>query len=136
MSVIVYLHILAATFLMGHMLFWAIAPRSLTERSDLSADDGFIREMILRSRWVSWGCLGVLILTGVSLLPNWHVTTERVSSGDLFLTRFGQVLGAKLLGVLFLMISSFFVGAKSSRLCQLNLFVGVMVVLLSVLLVR
>lgn len=132
----VSLHILAAVVLIGHMLFWTTVVGSITKQFDPPQSEQMLRQIIQRSSWISWACLFVLITSGIFMLSDWQVTLQRVTSGELFVGRFGQVLGAKLFGVTVIIIGCFFLGVRTLGLWRFNLFVGLMVIFLSVLSLR
>jgi hypothetical protein len=129
-------HILAAVVLMGHMLYWATIAGALRKSVDPWEGDQFLLQLVRRSGWTGWVCLGVLIVTGLFMLSNWHVNLQMVTSGQFFQSRFGKLLTLKVLGMA-IIIAGFFVMAPGRvKLVQFNFLMGLIVILLSILLVR
>jgi len=117
------LHMLGAAAVLGY--FTARAIGVLTPDAALA----------MPRRWL-WVALGVLLLTGLWMLERWHVTVGQVASGDLFLTRFGQVLLVKLL-VAAAMVAGMLVIRRDSALARWGLLLATaLVVALSAVLVR
>jgi hypothetical protein len=70
------------------------------------------------------------------MLSKWHVDLHMVTSGQFFLSRFGQLLTVKFLCTVIIIVGLFFVAPKRVNLVRYNFLVGIAVILLSVLLMR
>jgi hypothetical protein len=147
----VYVHIMAAVFLVGYTLFWMIITGSLNQRLDAPESARLLR-LINQAHWppdvipvpyrvnfpgLGWGALFVLIATGAFVLYSQGMTSQQVISGELFLSPFGWILAAKLILVIALMIFQISLTYQPApRLIYLNMLVTLLVVILSVLLVH
>ena len=157
----VWLHILAATVWIGGMVFLALVLVPVTrhrEYRDIAAS--LIQQSGVRFRWVGWGSLGLLLLTGIFNLGFRGFSWGDIWSGELLSGSFGRILGMKLLLVVIILILSiwhdFFIGPRATALSQadptspeagrlrrqaswlgrFNLLLGLVVVALAIKLVR
>lgn len=116
---VVYVHILAAMVWVGGMLFlgFALVPA-------LRAESPAIRSAIMgrigrQFRWVGWGAIAILLITGVWNLRNRHFSWDMIANGDVFRGTWGHILAVKLALVLILILLSlyhdFILGPASTR---------------------
>lgn len=119
----VWLHILAATIWIGGMaaLGLLLVPLLRRERFQDVATP-LLHELALRFRWIGWGALGVLIVTGLINARARGVPWSAWVNPDFWGTAWGQALGWKLAFVgLVLVVSAvhdFHFGPKAIRLLQ------------------
>jgi len=116
-QVSVFVHILSAIVWIGGMLFLALvivpATRGLPpdERAALFSAVG------RRFRAVGWGCIGLLLVTGVVNSSYRGVTPDNVLTAELWSSPFGRVLSLKLAVVVVLLTLSlyhdFVIGPRS-----------------------
>ncbi len=130
------LHILAVVLWIGQMIYRMMVVDPITKRFGLLESDGLLREISNRLDRISWPCLWVTVVTGIFLLYYQGVGFQEVRSGHLFLSRFGQVLEAKLLLVSVMIVIQFFVGPERKILSWFLVLLGLAVIGLSALLIR
>lgn len=121
----VWLHILTATLWIGGMLFLAFVLVPVIRRlKDREAAVALVHETGVRFRFVGWGCLGLLLLTGIVNLISRGFGWRDVWSGRILEGPFGQALGLKLLLVAIILLISllhdFVVGPQATALGQVN----------------
>jgi len=102
----VFLHVLSAVVWIGGVLFLALVavPVARSLPDPLRAD--LMEALGRRFRPVAWVCIAVLVVTGVASLAYRGVGWERVVTGRLWQSGFGQVLAWKLVLVAFLVALS------------------------------
>ncbi|MBI3990235.1 MAG: DUF4149 domain-containing protein [candidate division NC10 bacterium] len=157
----VWLHLLAAMIWIGGMVFLAMALVPVIRRlKDQEVATTLIHETGMRFRWVGWGCLGLLLVSGTVNLAYRGFGWTDVWSGRIVQGPLGQVLGFKLLLVAVILLISalhdFLIGPRATALGQadptslearrlrrqaswlgrLNLLLALIVVALGVMLVR
>ena len=157
----VWLHILAAVIWIGGMVFYALILIPVLRWPEYrSIARAIASGTAVRFRWVGWGCLGLLIVTGTFNLAYRGFSWTDVGIGRIFQGPFGKALGIKLLVVAVILLISvvhdFLIGPRasvsgqedptsprSSRLRRqaswlgrVNLLLGLIVVALGVVLVR
>jgi uncharacterized membrane protein len=157
----VWLHLLAAMIWIGGMVFLAVILVPITRSPTYRAlAPALISQSGRRFRWVGWGCLVVLLVTGLVNLTSHGFTWADVRNGRIFAGGFGHTLAAKLLFVSLVLVLSvvhdFFIGPRAAAVGQsapdsslalrlrrqaswlgrLNLFLSLIIVTLAVLLVR
>ena len=147
----VYMHVLATIFWVGYILFWAILigplasqfkgpelARVLKRLNGCSWPPGLVPiPYRLKLPGLGWTPLVILVTTGVFILYYRGMTLQSFFSGGGLLSYFGQVLTAKLVLLVGLIIGqSLLVCRPSPRLVYLELLTTVLMVALSVLLVR
>jgi hypothetical protein len=147
----VYLHIIATMFWVGYTLFWAILIGPLT-RQFKNPELTQILKRVNESSWplglgpilyrvklpsLGWTMLLILFITGGFILHCRGVTWQSITSGELFLSRFGQVLATKLMFLVGLVIGQLLLTYRPSpRLIYLELLITLSIVGVSVLLLR
>jgi putative copper export protein len=93
----VWLHILAAAAWIGGMIFLALVLFPVLRRLDLGAGAAEVmHRTAIRFRVVGWTCLLVLVATGVLNLTMWGIGWSDVAGRELWGSRFGRILAAKL----------------------------------------
>ena len=157
----VWLHILAAVIWIGGMVFLALILIPVLRLPEYQGIAGAIVSGTgVRFRWVGWGCLGLLIVTGTFNLASRGFSWTDVGSGRIFQGSLGQALGIKLLLVAVILLISvlhdFLIGPRASVsgqenatlprarrlrrqalwLGRVNLLLGLIVVAVGVILVR
>ena len=147
----VYLHILAVVFWVGYILFWAILIGPLARQFKTSEQNQLLARINgtswppgsipipyrLKLPGLGWTALVILIVTGGFILHSRGVMLPLIISGAPFISRFGQVLAAKLVLVIGLATGQLLLTYRpSSRLIYLELLTTLLIVGLSVLLVR
>jgi uncharacterized membrane protein len=147
----VYLHILATVLWVGYILFWVILIGPLARQFK----DPELTQLLTRlneSSWppalapvpyrmklpgLGWTTLVILFITGGFVLHYRGVTLQSITAEGLLLSRFGQVLAAKLVLLLGLAIGQLLLTYRPSRcLIYLELLMTLSIVGLSILLVR
>jgi hypothetical protein len=147
----VYLHMIATVFWVGYILFWVILITPLARQFKPPEITRLLR-CVNESSWPSvplrvhfhfklheLACYTLLVLffTGGVILHYRGVTLQSIISGELFLTKFGLVLVAKLILFGGLGIGHFkFVYRPSRRLIYFELLTTLSIVGLAVLLIR
>lgn len=149
----VWIHIVSATLWLGGMLFLVLAMvpvlRKITDRTQYLA---LIHDVGVRFRWLGWISFGTLFLTGILNLLCRGYSLAEIFQGQVFRGSWGHTLAIKLvlfLGVLLLSIlHDFVIGPRATRLGstrlnrmarwigRINLFLGLLIVYLAVVLVR
>lgn len=120
----VYVHIVTAAVWVGAMLF------------EDPASHRFMSRLVNKIHGIGGPCLVLLIGTGAFFLYLRGVALQELLSGRFFANAYGQVLGVKLLLVLFLIVLQITVGHRPSRLLYAYLLTALVVIALSVWLVR
>jgi hypothetical protein len=129
-------HVFAAVILVGHLVYWASRVRPARPLAEAPADEVFSSRVHGKTRWIGWFCLIALVVTGIVMLSNWHVTVQRVVSGHFLYTRFGRLMMVKLVGTALLALGLVYSSSTTRTLACLNLLAGMMLILVSTLLVR
>jgi putative copper resistance protein D len=132
----VYVHMLAAVFFVGYLLFWVTMVGPIVKRRDPVLAKRILAEMRQKFCPVGWLALFALIVTGIFLLSYRVAAFDRFFSGRFFLTVFGQVLAAKLLLVGTIAGYELFVGPRDSKSVWFGFICALLVIGLSVALVR
>lgn len=134
--VAVSLHILAVTLWIGHMIYGTVFVEPISKRLASAGSDRLSAPTGDKLSQIAWPCLCVTVLTGMFILYYQGLSVQDVTSGHLFLTGFGQVLRAKLLLVIIMIVLQFFVGPRHTIASLSLLLVGLTVIGLSTPLVR
>lgn len=119
----IWLHILAATIWIGGMaaLGLLLVPLLRRERFQDVATP-LLYESALRFRWIGWGALGVLIVTGLFNVRAQGIPWSTWLEPGFWETAWGQALGWKLVFVIVVLVVSgihdFHVGPKAVRLME------------------
>lgn len=119
-DVVLYLHLLAAVFWIGEMLFLAavVGPYSRTLPAEVRRD--LFQALGQRSRPWAWSAIGVLLVTGVFNLALMGVPLGDLVSGVFWRSGFGATLAFKLGTVLLLLVGVFYhdviLAGRSARL--------------------
>ncbi len=121
----VWLHILAAAVWMGGMVFLALVLVPLTRRlQDRKMATWLIHQTGVRFRWIGWGCLGLLVATGVWNLSFRGFGWSDLWSGKLFQGSFGHLLALKLFLVAWILalgaLHDFWIGPRATALGREN----------------
>lgn len=157
----VWLHLVAAAVWIGGMVFLALVAVPIVRRPEhRGIAMSLISQTGQRFRWVGWGCLLVLLLSGTFNLASRGFGWADVWNGHLFAGLFGRTLAVKLLCVAIILLLSavhdFVVGPRATTVGQaapgsseairlrrqaswmgrINLFLALVVVALGVVLVR
>lgn len=158
----VWLHIIAAAFWVGGMLFmvFVLIP-TLRGLDDQRLAGRLMHWLGVRYRWFGWITLSLLVLTGIVNLFMRGIGWSELIQGDIWRSAFGHMLAVKLWLVALIFITSalhdFVIGPRATRIARaanpksaealrvrrqaawmgrLNLLVGLVVVALGVMLVR
>lgn len=119
----VYLHILAATIWIGGMaaLGLLLVPLLRKDRFEDVATP-LLHESALRFRWIGWGALGVLIVTGLFNARARGMPWSAWVDLGFWTTAWGQALGWKLVFVVLVLavsaVHDFHFGPKAIRLME------------------
>ena len=119
----IWLHILAATIWIGGMaaLGLLLVPLLRQERFEDVATP-LLYQSALRFRWIGWGALGVLIVTGLINVRGQGVPWSAWLEPEFWTTAWGAALGGKLLVVAATLaisaVHDFHFGPKAIRLMQ------------------
>ena len=121
----VWLHILAAVIWIGGMVFLALVLIPVTRQPEYrDVAVSFIRRTGVRFRWVGWGCLGLLLLSGTFNLAYRGFGWADLGSGRVFQGPFGRILEVKLVLVAVILLASawhdFVIGPRATALWQVN----------------
>jgi|SRR5579859_6893155 len=96
----VLLHVLAACTWIGAMVFFAAVIVPLIRRPELaSVRTDLVRRLGKRFRWLGWGALGVLLVTGASNLALRGIGATALTSAAFWQSDFGRALAYKLVFV-------------------------------------
>lgn len=120
--VVLYLHLLAAVFWIGEMLFLAavVGPYSRTLAADVRRD--LFQALGRRSRPWAWSAIGVLLVTGVLNVVLMGVPLGDLLKGLFWRTAFGTAFADKLAAVFLLLVGVFYhdvvLAGRSARLGQ------------------
>ena len=115
------LHVIAALFWLGGMLFFALVGAPVLRRVEpASLRARLFDELGRRFRTAAWIAVGILIVTGlVNLRYHGVLAWEVLSQARLWHTRFGTALAVKLAAVAVMLplqaIHDFVVGPRASR---------------------
>jgi putative copper resistance protein D len=121
----IWLHMVAAGVWVGSMIFFAVAVVPLFRDPDLRA----VRARLLGRlgvgfRRVGWAALALLIITGATNLLVRDVTLGQLLSREFWSSRWGTVLGSKLVLVLVALVLSaihdLYLGPRALRLAAEN----------------
>ncbi|MCL6595372.1 MAG: hypothetical protein K6V73_04080 [Firmicutes bacterium] len=101
---VLYVHVLAAMFWIGEMLFLALVagPYSRTLPAEERAE--LFRSLGRRSRPYAWTAIGLLLVTGVANLLLMGIRPAELFAWSFYLTPLGTVLGLKLAAVAVLLV--------------------------------
>lgn len=91
-----FLHLVAAVVWVGGMLFLGLVVVPALTRLPASQRGTLVGALGRRFRPIAWGCILVLVATGVANLAFRGVTWEGVASGQALESTFGRLLAAKL----------------------------------------
>lgn len=119
----VWFHLLAAMIWIGGMVFLALVLVPVTRNPAYHAfAPALISQSGRRFRWIGWGCLVVLLLTGIANLATHGFTLTDVWDGRIFAGRFGHILAVKLFCVAIVLalsvVHDFFVGPRATAAGQ------------------
>lgn len=120
---VVGIHILAATIWIGSMVFLGIAVVPLLREPDFApVRTKFLHRLGLRFRWIGWGLLGVLIVTGIAMLGMRGYTWAHLWDGTLWQGPWGRALAWKLgfVGLVLVVnaVHDFYLGPRTTRLLE------------------
>ena len=119
----VFLHILSAIIWIGGMLFLALVVVPATRGLPPAERASVFGAVGRRFRAVGWGCIGVLIVTGVVNLTYRGVTVESLLTTQLWGSPFGTTLALKLAVVAVMLGLSayhdFVIGPRSVKILKL-----------------
>ncbi|MCS7313476.1 MAG: DUF4149 domain-containing protein [Acidobacteria bacterium] len=98
--VFVWLHVVAAAVWLGSLIFLALGVLPVLRRPEYRTVYGPIVHAVgLRSRWIGWVALAVLVLTGLHNLAALGFGWSHVVSGQIWAGPFGRALAWKLVWV-------------------------------------
>lgn len=97
---VLFLHVLAAVFWIGEILFVALVLGPLARTLPDEQRRTLLREVGRRALPLVWVAIGVLVVTGIGNLYFLGIGPARLLSGSFWATSFGWLLAAKLLGAL------------------------------------
>jgi len=117
------LHLLAATFWIGGLLFLALAVVPVVRRPLFHGISPALLEAIgLRFRALGWTAMGILVLTGLFNLIARGVTPDRWADPAFWSGPFGRALIGKLIAVGLTIalnaLHDFWVGPRATRMLQ------------------
>jgi putative copper resistance protein D len=101
---VLYLHLLAATFWIGEMLFLALVAGPYSRTLPAAERAELFRSLGRRSRPYAWTAIGVLLVTGVGNLLLMGIAPAQLFMWAFYRTSLGQVLGLKLAAVALLLV--------------------------------
>ncbi len=121
----VWLHIVAAAVWIGGMVFLALVLIPVSRQPELRGlAPSLIHRTGLRFRWVGWGCLAALLLTGTLNLVYRGFGWAGFSGGQFWQGSFGRTLAIKLALVAAILLLStlhdFVIGPRASVLLRTN----------------
>jgi uncharacterized membrane protein len=119
----VWLHLVAVAIWIGGMVFLALVVVPITRRPEHQRIAiSLISQTGRRFRWVGWGCLIVLLLSGTVNLAYRGFGWAEVWNGHLFTGLFGHTLAIKLFCVALILLLSavhdFVVGPRATAVGQ------------------
>jgi putative copper export protein len=119
----IWLHILAAAVWIGGMATLGILLVPLLRREQFEdVATPLLSQSALRFRWIGWGALGVLVVTGLINVRAQGVPWSAWGEPEFWTTAWGAALGWKLLLVVVTLavtaLHDFHVGPKAIRLIQ------------------
>jgi putative copper resistance protein D len=100
---VLYLHLLAAMFWIGEMLFLALVAGPYSRTLAAADRAELFRSLGRRSRPYAWTAIGVLLVTGVGNLLLMGLAPAQLLTWAFYRTSLGQVLGLKLAAVALLL---------------------------------
>ncbi|EKP95574.1 DUF4149 domain-containing protein [Thermaerobacter subterraneus] len=103
-ELIVYIHILAAMVWVGGILFLSLVVVPASRRYPEDVRARLFTDVGRRFRNVGWTALGILVVTGAIQMAARGATLASVLDGTFFDSRWGRVMGAKLLAVFVMML--------------------------------
>lgn len=102
-TVILYLHLLAAIFWIGEMLFLALVAGPYARTLEPRQRSALFQALGQRSRPFAWGAVGVLLVTGMLNVHFMGIPLADLVQPQFYSTGLGAVLGPKLASVLVLL---------------------------------
>lgn len=118
----VLLHILSAVIWVGGMFFLALVVVPVARTLAPAERAALFGAVGRRFRAVGWGCIGLLIVTGVINVSYRGVTLDNLFTAELWGSPFGSTLAMKLAAVVVLLILSvvhdFVLGPHSVRVLE------------------
>lgn len=119
----VWIHLLAAVVWIGGMTFLVLVLMPVVRRPELrDSRPELVRLTGARFRWIGWGCLAVLVATGLLRLSQLGFGIQDFLDGSAFRGRFGLVLAHKLALVATILLLSaahdFWLGPRASGLAR------------------
>jgi putative copper resistance protein D len=118
----VLLHILSAIIWVGGMFFLALVVVPVARGLPPAERAALFGAVGRRFRAVGWGCIGVLLVTGVVNMSYRGVTLDNVFTAELWASPFGSTLALKVAVVVALLILSavhdFVLGPRSMRVLE------------------
>lgn len=117
----VWLHLLAATVWIGSMIFLGLAVVPLLRRPEfVSVRTALLYQLGLRFRWIGWGVLLLLLVTGMINIGYRGYGWDDLWSGRLWQGPWGRTLAWKLVLVLLVMgisaVHDFYLGPRTMQL--------------------